>query len=67
MRIRKGIVGVAVVSAALFSGAGVAVAADGPEDVVQERPTSVVDDGPTGIGLNVLCGIGALGQAACGN
>ncbi|MFG3254421.1 hypothetical protein [Streptomyces sp. NPDC048172] len=67
MRIRTGIVSAAVVTAALFSSAGVALAADTPEDVVQNRPTSVTDDGPTGLGLNLLCGLGVLGQGSCSN
>ncbi|GAA2062354.1 hypothetical protein GCM10009801_05400 [Streptomyces albiaxialis] len=67
MRIRTGIVSAAVVTAAIFSSAGAALAADTPEDVVKHRPVSVVDDGPTGIGVNLLCGIGILGKGSCSN
>ncbi|MFG3256726.1 hypothetical protein [Streptomyces sp. NPDC048172] len=67
MRIRTGIAATVMAGAMVFGAGSAAVAADNPEDVVQNRPVSVTDDGPTGLGVNLLCGIGLLGQGSCGN
>ncbi|GAA2101670.1 hypothetical protein GCM10009801_75100 [Streptomyces albiaxialis] len=67
MRIRTGIAAAVAASALVLSAGSAAVAADGPENFVKHRPVTVTDDGPTGIGLNVLCGIGLLGKGVCSN
>lgn len=77
MRIRTGIAAVTVMAAAtVFGGSTVSAAADAPQaQHVIEHPTSIVagdvrggeGDGPTGLGVNLLCGIGVLGQGSCSN
>ncbi|MDI3422241.1 hypothetical protein [Streptomyces luteolus] len=48
------------------AGAG-AVAAERPANAVEHRAPSPEDDDWTGIGLNILCGIGVLGVGYCSN
>ncbi|MGW0734669.1 hypothetical protein [Streptomyces sp. NPDC002851] len=72
MRIRTGIAATVAATAMVFGASSVSVAAEAPQNVVQQQPTSVAagggdGDGATGIGLNLLCGIGLLGQGACSN
>ena len=67
MRIRSAIAAAAAAGVMVLGAGSAAMAADGPEDVVQHRPVSVTDDGPTGLGVNLLCGIGLLGQGSCSN
>ncbi|MER7349671.1 hypothetical protein ABT390_30180 [Streptomyces aurantiacus] len=58
MRIRTAIVTVALAAAAVLGSSSAASAND---------PDPGNHDGATGIGLNLLCGLGVLGSGSCDN
>ncbi|MEV8319271.1 hypothetical protein AB0Q95_34450 [Streptomyces sp. NPDC059900] len=63
MRIRTMAAAAALACVTVLGGATAATAA--PADPPPSN--SQHDEGPTGLGLNLLCGIGLLGQGSCGN
>ncbi|MEV8319818.1 chaplin [Streptomyces sp. NPDC059900] len=64
MRIRTIAATAALACVTVLGGATAATAA--PADPPPPS-NSQSDEGPTGLGLNLLCGLGVLGQGSCSN
>jgi hypothetical protein len=76
MRIRTAVIAATMLTATVLAGAGTAsaVPAHSQAPALAQSASATPqdgrdgqDDGPTGIGLNLLCGLGILGAGSCSN